>query len=331
MAANDPVGGRRRRTAARWSALLAILVAAGALSPGAGTAGTLAGAPKDPEKELAKLKKRADQLAKEYRGELIALDEAKDAAERAADDARRFGREWETSRTVVGTLAAVSYMNGPVGTVPLFAGPDPGAMIRDAAVLEHLNASNGLRVRNLQVLAGQAEQSRRTAEAKVAEVREQIEDLEKQRKRVRALLAKYRPEPPSSGGGRPDGVTGSKSPIIGNSMTARMRSVLLAVDGRYGPFPAIGCYRAGDPQDHGKGQACDFMESTGGRMPSARAQAHGDAVAQYVTGNASSLGVKYVIWRQRIWDVRSGGGWRTMSDRGSVTANHYDHVHISVL
>jgi hypothetical protein len=66
-------------------------------------------------------------------------------------------------------------------------------------------------------------------------------------------------------------------------------------------------------------------------MPSASARAHGDAVAQYAISNASSLGVKYVIWRQRIWDVRSGGGWRAMEDRGSVTANHYDHVHISVL
>jgi hypothetical protein len=27
---------------------------------------------------------------------------------------------------------------------------------------------------------------------------------------------------------------------------------------------------------------------------------------------------------------RSSEGWRYMSDRGSTTANHYDHVHVSV-
>jgi len=38
--------------------------------------------------------------------------------------------------------------------------------------------------------------------------------------------------------------------------------------------------------------------------------------------------VKYIIWRQRIWFP--GGSWKAMADRGGVTANHYDHVHISV-
>ncbi len=34
----------------------------------------------------------------------------------------------------------------------------------------------------------------------------------------------------------------------------------------------------------------------------------------------------YVIWRQRYND---GSGWDPMEDRGSITANHYDHVHVS--
>jgi hypothetical protein len=27
--------------------------------------------------------------------------------------------------------------------------------------------------------------------------------------------------------------------------------------------------------------------------------------------------------------VRASEGWRYMEDRGSTTANHYDHVHVS--
>ena len=30
-------------------------------------------------------------------------------------------------------------------------------------------------------------------------------------------------------------------------------------------------------------------------------------------------------------DMRGSGGWRQMEDRGSITQNHYDHVHVSVL
>ncbi|MFC9977103.1 hypothetical protein ACFVH6_40000 [Spirillospora sp. NPDC127200] len=131
--------------------------------------------------------------------------------------------------------------------------------------------------------------------------------------------------------GRPDNVTQPRSIITGNMMTPTMRSVVVELNTMFGPFPVIGCFRStGDPQDHGKGRACDFMESTAGRMPSASAQRHGDQVAQYAISNAQRLGISYVIWKQHIWNVR-GGGWRSMSDRGSLTQNHYDHVHISVL
>ncbi|WP_245667999.1 hypothetical protein [Actinomadura macra] len=131
--------------------------------------------------------------------------------------------------------------------------------------------------------------------------------------------------------GRPDGAQGIRSPITGNTMTPTMRTVLLEINGMFGPFPAIGCHRSdADAQDHGEGRACDFMEGTGGLMPSAGAQRHGDQVAQYTITNARRLGISYVIWKQHIWNVR-GGGWRPMADRGGITANHYDHVHISVL
>jgi hypothetical protein len=81
----------------------------------------------------------------------------------------------------------------------------------------------------------------------------------------------------------------------------------------------IGGYRPGDPGDHGSGRAVDIMITS---------QAQGDAVAAYVMAHATQLHVNYVIWRQRIW--HPGGSWRLMADRGSITANHYDHVHVSV-
>ncbi|MCW2888430.1 MAG: hypothetical protein QOE54_2981 [Streptosporangiaceae bacterium] len=124
-------------------------------------------------------------------------------------------------------------------------------------------------------------------------------------------------------------VATARSPVIGDNVTDPMRALRVEIDARLGPFPVIGCFRPGDPQDHGTGRACDFMESTGGRMPSPDRQANGDQVAAYATANAARLGIKYVIWRQRIWNP-GGSGWRPMGDRGSITQNHYDHVHISV-
>ena len=57
----------------------------------------------------------------------------------------------------------------------------------------------------------------------------------------------------------------------------------------------------------------------------------GQAVADWVRANASSLGIYDVIWAQHIWTPeRASEGWRAMSDRGSTTANHYDHVHVAV-
>lgn len=89
-------------------------------------------------------------------------------------------------------------------------------------------------------------------------------------------------------------------------------------------FPQIATYggvRPGDTGDHGTGHALDIMTSG----------STGDQIAEWVRAHASELGVSYVIWSQHIWSVeRSSEGWRAMEDRGSVTANHYDHVHVSV-
>ena len=57
----------------------------------------------------------------------------------------------------------------------------------------------------------------------------------------------------------------------------------------------------------------------------------GWAVANWVRAHAGELGVSEVLYSQRIWSrLRAGEGWRPFSDRGSSTANHYDHVHVSV-
>ena len=52
----------------------------------------------------------------------------------------------------------------------------------------------------------------------------------------------------------------------------------------------------------------------------------GDAVADYALANMDKYGIWYVILKQQI---NYGSGWEWMEDRGSITQNHYDHVHVS--
>lgn len=87
-------------------------------------------------------------------------------------------------------------------------------------------------------------------------------------------------------------------------------------------FPSITVYGTlrGGGGDHPQGRAIDIMVSG----------STGWDVANFVRDNASELGVSYVIYSQNIWSVQRGGeGWRGMSSRGSTTADHYDHVHVS--
>ncbi len=91
-------------------------------------------------------------------------------------------------------------------------------------------------------------------------------------------------------------------------------------------FPQVETYygvRPGDDGEHGSGHALDIMVGDD--------SATGDAIAEFVQDHYKELGVSQIIWSQRIWTVeRSSEGWRWMEDRGSTTANHYDHVHVTV-
>ena len=86
-------------------------------------------------------------------------------------------------------------------------------------------------------------------------------------------------------------------------------------------------YRPGDSGDHGKGLAIDFMVPVSSAL--------GDRIAEYAVQNMASRGINYIIWKQRFYapyDSKYGPAytWNPMPDRGSVTENHYDHVHVSM-
>jgi hypothetical protein len=138
----------------------------------------------------------------------------------------------------------------------------------------------------------------------------------------------------SGGGGSGGGGSGGSSsgggistaPCPGGSsvesgLTQDAIRVHRALCARYPQISSFGGRRASSGF-HGTGQAVDVMISN---------SSVGWDIANWTRANASKLGVSEVIYSQKIWTVqRSSDGWRPMSDRGSATANHYDHVHVSV-
>ena len=74
--------------------------------------------------------------------------------------------------------------------------------------------------------------------------------------------------------------------------------------------------------DHAGGMATDFMVYND--------RAAGDWIADYLWENRLVLGVRWIIWRQRIRSTTPGksGQWEAMADRGNATQNHMDHVHV---
>ncbi|MGY1711996.1 transglycosylase family protein [Geodermatophilus sp. SYSU D00758] len=77
---------------------------------------------------------------------------------------------------------------------------------------------------------------------------------------------------------------------------------------------------AADPNGHPAGLALDYMVNDDAAL--------GDAIVAYHVAHWDELGVDYLIWQQRILSSPDGA-WKAMEDRGSATANHFDHVHVS--
>jgi hypothetical protein len=88
-------------------------------------------------------------------------------------------------------------------------------------------------------------------------------------------------------------------------------------------FPQITSYGGWDAHgEHVTGKALDIMTSD---------VSLGNAIAEFLQQHAAELHLYDILWQQHIWTpVRASEGWRLFADRGSPTANHMDHVHVSV-
>jgi hypothetical protein len=135
-------------------------------------------------------------------------------------------------------------------------------------------------------------------------------------------LAEEKPEPPEPETGPEAGVSTAPCPDgsdIEGGLTSTATTVYRAV---CAAFPQPTTYGGYDPHgEHIDGRAIDIMIS--GEV--------GWQIAEWLRANAAQLQIRDIIYSQRIWTPdQASAGWRYMEDRGSPTANHYDHVHVAV-
>ncbi|KAB8190802.1 hypothetical protein FH608_032560 [Nonomuraea phyllanthi] len=288
-------------------------------------------APKPSESELrAQLKQlngKVDKLIEKYNLKRVELAKAQQAAEDAKERLAAADQTLADAEQRVADIARMRYQNQDP-SVPAFLLTRDGS---GAALLEQLTAEQQALARTVAKArdekkkaadAAAALATKIAADAKqVTEQREEAQDVIKDIQKKLQDLVPFGPGRNSDGSWAPELPTGS------DNITARTRLMKAEVEKNFQLPYTVGCFRSGSSGEHPLGRACDFMMSTGGTFPSAANNALGDRIAEWALKNKAKLGVKYVIWKQRI---NSGTGWRSMSDRGSITENHYDHVHISM-
>ena len=130
-------------------------------------------------------------------------------------------------------------------------------------------------------------------------------------------------------GGLPEVTAAELADPAMNGLTPHTKKMKVALAKKFG-ITSFSLFRAGDDDGtghgHNSGMAVDFM------VPVNSAQ--GDQLAEYLTKHMDELGVYYIIWKQRFYMPQQNiygpaNTWNIMPDRGGITANHYDHVHVS--
>lgn len=128
-------------------------------------------------------------------------------------------------------------------------------------------------------------------------------------------------EPNGGGGGGGDGEPRAVE-IQGPDVLPHVQTFANAVCGARGSC-TISTYEGHSPT---ASRALDILVTDAYGQVATDNNVLGDAVAEYALAHQLEHGITYVIWRQRY---NPGTGWDPMEDRGSITQNHYDHVHVS--
>ena len=188
--------------------------------------------------------------------------------------------------------------------------------------------------------ANKAAEEKAAADAKLKQEAEAKAKAEKETEAKKAAELKVKQEAEAKkaaeakqtttvAGGLPEVTAAELADPAMNGLTSHTKKMKVALAKKFG-ITSFSLFRAGDDDGtghgHNSGMAVDFM------VPVNSAQ--GDQLAEYLTKHMDELGVYYIIWKQRFYMPQQNiygpaNTWNIMPNRGGVTANHYDHVHVS--
>ena len=174
-----------------------------------------------------------------------------------------------------------------------------------------------------------AEKEAEVKKAAELKVKQEVEAKVKAAKEAEAKKAAEAKQTTTVAGGLPEVTAAELADPAMNGLTPHTKKMKVALAKKFG-ITSFSLFRAGDDDGtghgHNSGMAVDFM------VPVNSAQ--GDQLAEYLTKHMDELGVYYIIWKQRFYMPQQNiygpaNTWNIMPNRGGVTANHYDHVHVS--
>ena len=266
-------------------------------------------------KKVAEIKAAADAKAKE---------EAKKAAEtKATADAKAKEAEVKKEAETEAAVDAKAKEEEAKKAAETKAAADAKAKEAEAKKTAETKAAADAKLKQEAEAKAKAEKE---AEAKKAAELKAKQEADAKAKAAKAAEAK---QTTTVAGGLPEVTAAELADPAMNGLTPHTKKMKVALAKKFG-ITSFSLFRAGDDDGtghgHNSGMAVDFM------VPVNSAQ--GDQLAEYLTKHMDELGVYYIIWKQRFYMPQQNiygpaNTWNIMPNRGGVTANHYDHVHVS--
>ena len=272
-------------------------------------------------KKVAEIKAAADAKAKE---------EAKKAAEtKATADAKAKEEEVKKEAETEAAVDAKAKEEEAKKAAETKAAADAKAKEAEAKKTAETKAAADAKLKQEAEAKAKAEKEAEAKKAAELKAKQEADAKAKAAKEAEAKKAAEAKQTTTVAGGLPEVTAAELADPAMNGLTPHTKKMKVALAKKFG-ITSFSLFRAGDDDGtghgHNSGMAVDFM------VPVNSAQ--GDQLAEYLTKHMDELGVYYIIWKQRFYMPQQNiygpaNTWNIMPNRGGVTANHYDHVHVS--
>lgn len=294
-----------------------------------------------------KLLQNLESAASGYLEAQEALEVSQAKQKRLQADLNLVNRELGPLRKVVAKTAVAAYQNGRLNSLgAMLASTSSDEFLSRAVLLEELSLRQNEALHRLTTLETRAQAAKSSIDAEVAFQRQQAKELKKRIDASQLALSKVggrntsgwldpnspiaKAAPRNASGGWPKEYCSVKDPTdTGGCITPRTLNAYN--EARKAGFTRYTkCWRTQSWGEHPKGRACDFSAEVSGFGGAAAGgdKTYGNRLAAFFIANARELGVLYVIWYKKIW--MPGIGWRTYGGCCGASAEHLNHVHLSM-